>query len=38
MQMNCIETLKAEIVELQEALKEALKEMDEVEDSTQTVP
>ena len=35
---DCILTLKAEIVELREALKGALKEMDEVGDSTQTVP
>ena len=35
---DCIETLKAEIVELREALKEVLKEMDEVEDPTRTVP
>ena len=34
----CIETLKAEIVELREALKEALKETDEVEDPTRTLP
>ena len=35
---DCIETLKAKIVELREALKEALKETDEVEDPAQTVP
>ena len=34
---DCIQTLKAEIVELREALKEALKVTYEVEDPTQSV-